>query len=240
MLPGAPSGLGGCWGPWLAGPGAVETSRKGFPEVGGGREASYSNGTVPHPTPALARAAGPGPLSAGVHAEVLPRDQGEGGDAQDHRPLRADREAAGACIGGGPSALPREGRGMPGRISPQPGGRDSGQQPQMPHMPSRFPAAGDATLLGTVVAAMTVSKRRSFLGLFHVFNLSLSPLRGISGEAGPLPAPAAPGSFPAVLSEAPSPSPPKKTDRFSVRLLRPPRAFSFGLSCLGLGRGRGL
>lgn len=40
------------------------------------------------------RAAGAGPVSAGVHDEVLPRDQREGGDEEDHWSVRPDRKTA--------------------------------------------------------------------------------------------------------------------------------------------------
>lgn len=53
------------------------------------------------------RAAGAGPVSSGVHDEVLPRDQGEGGDEEDHRPLRPHRKTTGetAELGPGPGSL---------------------------------------------------------------------------------------------------------------------------------------
>lgn len=41
------------------------------------------------------RAAGSGPVPSGVHDEVLPRDQRERGDEEDHRPLRTHRQTAG-------------------------------------------------------------------------------------------------------------------------------------------------
>lgn len=44
---------------------------------------------------ALARAVGLRPLTPGVHDEVLPRDQGEGGDEKNHWQIWSDREAAG-------------------------------------------------------------------------------------------------------------------------------------------------
>lgn len=40
-------------------------------------------------------AAGSGPIPSGVHDEVLPRDQREGGDEEDHRTLRTHRQTAG-------------------------------------------------------------------------------------------------------------------------------------------------
>lgn len=71
-------------------------------------QGSLRNGALAAPGRALfptafARAAGPGPLAFGVHDEVLPGDQGEGGNEEDHRALRPHREAAGqwrgACEG---------------------------------------------------------------------------------------------------------------------------------------------
>lgn len=47
------------------------------------------------PSKASYRAAGTRPLAPGLHDEVLPRDQGEGGDEEDHWPLWADRQTAG-------------------------------------------------------------------------------------------------------------------------------------------------
>ena len=59
---------------------------------------------APPPFAAPDGAAGAGPVPSGVHDEVLPRHQGEGGDAQDHRPLRTDGEAAGEPGCSGPCA----------------------------------------------------------------------------------------------------------------------------------------
>lgn len=36
-----------------------------------------------------------GPIPSGVHDEVLPRNQGEGGDEEDHRTLRTHRKTTG-------------------------------------------------------------------------------------------------------------------------------------------------
>ena len=41
------------------------------------------------------RAAGAGSVSSGVHDEVFPRDQREGGDEEDHWSLWPDRKTAG-------------------------------------------------------------------------------------------------------------------------------------------------
>lgn len=46
---------------------------------------------------ALARAVGLRPLTLGVHDEMLPGDQGEGGDEKNHWQIWSDREAAGEC-----------------------------------------------------------------------------------------------------------------------------------------------
>lgn len=71
-------------------------------------QGSLRNGALAAPGRALfpaafARAAGPGPLTFGVHDEVLPRDQGEGRNEEDHWALRPHWEAAGqwrgACEG---------------------------------------------------------------------------------------------------------------------------------------------
>lgn len=44
---------------------------------------------------ALARAVGFRPLTPGVHAEMLPGDQREGGDEENHWQIWSDRETAG-------------------------------------------------------------------------------------------------------------------------------------------------
>lgn len=62
---------------------------------------------------AFTRAARLRPLAFGVHDEMLPRDQGEGGDAEDHWAIRSHWETAGQRIGvGGPQATGTHGLGV--------------------------------------------------------------------------------------------------------------------------------
>lgn len=60
--------------------------------------AGCNNLSVSGDVSASDRAAGAGPVSTGVHDEVLPRDQGERRDEEDHRPLRTDWETAGGNV----------------------------------------------------------------------------------------------------------------------------------------------
>lgn len=48
--------------------------------------------------PAPARIARPGPLTAGLYDEAVPRGAGARGDEEDHRAVRADRAAAGKLV----------------------------------------------------------------------------------------------------------------------------------------------
>lgn len=57
---------------------------------------------------ALAGAAGPGPFTIGVHDEVLPRDQGEGRDEEDHWEIWPHWETAGERGGVGRTKVAQE------------------------------------------------------------------------------------------------------------------------------------
>lgn len=88
---------------------------------------------------AFTRAAGLGPLAPGVHDEVLPRDQGEGRNEEDHRAVRSQRQTAGqwrawaGALGGGDGSTPlRSGLQCSGAYGSQGRSRGSGPSPTQP------------------------------------------------------------------------------------------------------------